>query len=127
MKSLTITSFALSAMLLAWTGASAQDRDHTSHGHAASTDAAAAPATTEGADSSTPWTEAEVRRVNPAARKVTLRHGHIRNLDMPPMSMVFQVDDAAVLDGLKAGDKVRFVAQERQGAYWATRIERQSP
>lgn len=127
MKSLTITSIALSAMLLAWTSSSAQDRDHTSHGHTASADTGAAPPSTESADPATPWTEAEVRRVNPAAGKVTLRHGHIRNLDMPPMSMVFQVDDAAVLDGLKAGDKVRFVAQERQGAYWATRIERQSP
>jgi len=70
-----------------------------------------------------PWAEAEIRRVDKAARKISLRHGEIRNLDMPPMTMVFQVRDAALLEGLQAGQKVRFTAVQENGAYWVTRIE----
>ena len=70
-----------------------------------------------------PWAEAEIRRIDKAARKISLRHGEIKNLDMPPMSMVFQVRDAALLEGLQAGQKVRFTAVQENGAYWVTRIE----
>jgi len=42
--------------------------------------------------------EAEVRKVDKDAKKITLKHGPIKNLDMPPMTMVFQVKDAALLD-----------------------------
>lgn len=68
-------------------------------------------------------TEGEVRRVDKEAKKLTIRHGPIANLDMPPMTMVFQVPDAAVLDSVKAGDKIRFHAQKDGGAYTATKIE----
>ena len=44
-----------------------------------------------------PPAEAEVRRVDTAANKISLKHGEIKNLDMPPMSMVFQVSDPALL------------------------------
>ena len=67
--------------------------------------------------------EAEVRKVDKAAGKITLKHGEIRNLDMPPMTMVFQVKDKAVLDTLKQGDKVKFTADKVNGAYTVTRIE----
>lgn len=62
-------------------------------------------------------TEAEVRKVDPAARKITLKHGEIKNLEMPPMTMVFQVQDPALLGGIKAGDKVLFTADKVNGAY----------
>ena len=68
-------------------------------------------------------TEGEVRRVDKEAKKLTIRHGPIANLDMPPMTMVFQVPDAAVLDSVKAGDKIRFQAEKSGGAYTATKIE----
>ena len=68
-------------------------------------------------------TEGEVRRVDKEAKKLTIRHGPIANLDMPPMTMVFQVQDAAVLDSVKAGDKIRFQAEKSGGAYTATKIE----
>lgn len=77
----------------------------------------------EGAAAVLPWVEAEVRRIDKAARKVTLKHGEIKNLDMPPMSMVFQVKDPAQLDGLQAGQKVRFQAVQENGAYWVVKIE----
>jgi Cu/Ag efflux protein CusF len=55
--------------------------------------------------------EGEVRKVDKEAKKLTIKHGEIRNLDMPAMTMVFQVKDPAMLDKLKPGDKVRFVAE----------------
>ena len=64
-----------------------------------------------------PLVEAEVRKVDTAAAKVTLKHGEIPNLEMPPMTMVFQVREPAQLDGLKAGDKVQFRAEKVNGAY----------
>ena len=68
--------------------------------------------------------EAEIRKVDRDARKITLKHGPIKNLDMPPMTMVFQVRDAKLLDNLKAGDKVRFSADQQQGAYVVTAVEK---
>lgn len=67
--------------------------------------------------------EAEVRRVDTAGKKISLRHGEIKNLDMPPMTMVFQVSDPAMLDKVKAGDKVRFTADQVNGAYTVMSIE----
>ena len=61
------------------------------------------------------FSEGEVRKVDRPAGKITLRHGEIRNLDMPPMTMVFGVSDAAMLDRVKPGDKVRFKAVDRSG------------
>jgi Cu/Ag efflux protein CusF len=65
----------------------------------------------------------EVRKVDKDARKITLRHGEIKQLDMPPMSMVFQVKDPAMLDKVKTGDKVKFKAENAGGAMTLTEIE----
>ena len=67
--------------------------------------------------------EAEVSKVDLGAGKVTLRHGEIKNLGMPPMTMVFQVKDRAFLNGLKAGDSVKFTADKIKGAYTVLSIE----
>lgn len=71
-----------------------------------------------------PWVEAEVRRVDTAAGKISLRHGDIPNLDMPGMTMVFQMQETSQLNGLKAGDQVRFTAVQAQGAYVVQQIEK---
>ena len=42
---------------------------------------------------------------------------------MPPMTMVFQVKDPAMLEAVKAGDKVRFSADKVGGAYTITQLE----
>ncbi len=68
-------------------------------------------------------TDAEVRKVDKSARKITLKHGEIKNLDMPGMTMVFQVKDATLLDKVKEGDKVRFSAEKTDGAYVVTTLE----
>jgi Cu/Ag efflux protein CusF len=70
-----------------------------------------------------PWSTAEVRRIDKAAKKIALKHGEIKNLDMPPMSMVFQVKNPEQLDALQVGQKVRFQAVQENGAYWVVQIE----
>jgi Cu(I)/Ag(I) efflux system protein CusF len=68
-------------------------------------------------------TDAEVRKVDKENAKITLKHAAIGNLDMPAMTMVFQVADAKLLDTVKAGDKVRFKATGEGGKYTVTAIE----
>lgn len=67
--------------------------------------------------------EAEVRKVDLGAGKITLRHGVIKNLDKPPMNMVFQVKDPALLGQFKVGDKVKFTADKINGAYTVLTLE----
>ncbi len=68
--------------------------------------------------------DGEVRRVDRDQKKITLRHGEMKNLGMPPMTMVFQVAEPAWVDQFKVGDKVKFVAEQRNGAYTVVKIER---
>ena len=67
--------------------------------------------------------EGEVRRIDKETGKITLRHGPIANLDMPAMSMVFQVKDPAMLDKVQTGDKVKFSAEKTGGSFTVTHIE----
>jgi Cu/Ag efflux protein CusF len=69
-------------------------------------------------------TEGEVRKIDKDAQKITLKHGPIKNLDMPGMTMVFQVRDAALLSKLAPGDKILFSAEQQQGAYVMTGAEK---
>ena len=79
---------------------------------------AAKPAASQGAEMS----EGEVRKVDMESRKITLKHGPLKNLDMPPMTMAFQVTDVAMLNKVKAGDRVRFVAANPGGKLTVTEI-----
>lgn len=83
------------------------------------------PAARSGAAQPSPaeFTNAEVRKVDKEGRKITLKHGEIKSLGMPPMAMVFQVADPSVLDRLKTGDKVRFKAVHDSGKYVVTDIQ----
>ncbi|HJV96119.1 MAG TPA: copper-binding protein [Albitalea sp.] len=68
--------------------------------------------------------EGEVRKIDKENKKITLRHGELKNLGMPAMTMNFQVKDPALLDKVQPGDKVRFVAEKADGgALVVTRIE----
>lgn len=53
-------------------------------------------------------TEGEVRKVDTSSGKITIKHGDIKNLNMPGMTMVFAVRDKGLLDIAKAGDKIKF-------------------
>ena len=68
-------------------------------------------------------TEGEIRKVDMDNKKITIKHGEIKNLDMPGMTMVFQVKDPAMLDKIKAGDKVLFSAEKASGAIVVTDIQ----
>lgn len=83
------------------------------HAQAGTTDAAAPNAVSEG----------EVRKVDKSAGKITIKHGPLQNLGMDAMTMVFRVRDQAMLDQVKAGDKIRFVAEQLNGQLTVTRLE----
>jgi Cu/Ag efflux protein CusF len=68
--------------------------------------------------------EGEVRKIEKAQGKVTLRHGELKALDMPPMTMVFKVGNPALLDSLNVGDRVRFDAAKVGGNYTVTAISK---
>ncbi len=67
--------------------------------------------------------DGEVRKVDKDAKKITIKHGPLQSLDMPPMTMVFQVKEAAMLEQVKPGDKVKFTAEKIGGQYTVTRIQ----
>jgi Cu(I)/Ag(I) efflux system protein CusF len=71
----------------------------------------------------TELTDAEVRKVDLDTNKVTLKHGEIKNLEMPPMTMVFAVRDPAMAAQVKAGDRVRFSAEKIDGKLTIVHIE----
>ena len=75
------------------------------------------------ASDKTPMADGEVKKVDKDGGKVTIKHGDIKNLDMPGMTMVFRVKDAAMLDQLKAGDKIKFAADNVNGKLTVTKVE----
>ena len=68
-------------------------------------------------------TDGEVRKVDKEGGKLTLKHADIKSLDMPAMTMVFVVRDKAMLDKLKAGDKIKFKAINDAGKYTVTEMQ----
>lgn len=102
----------------AWTGAHAQATNHDTH-HTP----APAPAAAAAVDNAQALSDGEVTRRDARTGKLTIRHGEIANLGMPPMTMVFALQDPAQGSALKPGDKVRFRAQEVNGALLITHIE----
>jgi Cu(I)/Ag(I) efflux system protein CusF len=105
---LASTVFSITALPL-----SAQTTDHGAH-H---------PEASKVAQTAAPMTDGEVRKVDLETKKITIRHGTIENLGMPPMTMVFQVKDQAMLEKVKTGDKVKFIAEKTGGTFTVTQIE----
>ena len=66
----------------------------------------------------------EVKKVDKAAGKLTIKHGPLVSLDMPAMTMVFRVKDPAVLGQVKAGDAIRFKAENVAGALTVTEVQK---
>lgn len=74
--------------------------------------------------SSSQMTDGEVRKVDKEAQKLTIRHGPMPQFDMPQaMTMVYRVKDAAMLEQVKPGDKIKFEAEKLNGAFTVTKIE----
>jgi len=74
-----------------------------------------------------PMSEGVIRKVDKAAGKLTIRHGELYKLGMPGMTMSFRVGDPAMLDQVKPGDSVRFVADSVKGALTITHLEIKTP
>lgn len=70
------------------------------------------------------WVNGEIRRLDPANGRITIKHAEIKSLDMPPMTMVFQVRDTSLLEGLKAEDVIEFQAAVEGQKYLVTAIRR---
>lgn len=107
--------FILLPMLAALAASPAWSQSAAAHDHGHD-QAKAAPAAGSVADG-------EVRKVDKANAKVTIKHGEIKALNMPPMTMVYPVTDVAMLDKVKAGDKVQFTATSEGGKLTVTGIK----
>lgn len=86
----------------------------------------AAPATAEkasGKEAQPEMVNAEVKKIDAENKKITLKHEEIKSLDMPSMTMVFRVNDAKTLDGVKVGDKIKINVERVKSNYVVTRIE----
>lgn len=70
-----------------------------------------------------PLSQGEVRKVDVAAQKITLRHGPIASIGMPPMTMVFEVENVELLEGVSAGEKVKFQVQQQGNRYIVTELQ----
>ena len=75
-------------------------------------------------DMSKDMTDGEVRKVDKDAGKLTIKHGEIKNLDMPGMTMAFAVKDKALLDKVKSGDKIKFKVVMEGGNMVVTDIQK---
>lgn len=115
-------SLIIAALGLAFGGSAlAQHSSHSHHGHASPAGGAHAPAIS---NEESEWVEGEVRRIDREQGRVTLRHGDIRSLDMPAMTMVFHVSDARLIDALAPGDSVRFRVIADGTRYRITALEK---
>lgn len=110
MKSRMNVIVAAGALMLA-IGSAVAAQDHAQHAAA-------------GASASMAMTAGEVRKVDAAQSKVTLKHEAIGNLDMPAMTMVFRVAQPDMLKNLNVGDKVQFHAESVNGALVVTHIQK---
>jgi Cu(I)/Ag(I) efflux system protein CusF len=83
----------------------------------------AAVVVTEVAGASAAMAHGEIKKVDKEAGKITIKHGPLTNLEMPAMTMVFRVKDPAMLDQVKEGDKVKFLASRENGALTIIQLE----
>ena len=95
--------------------------------HALATDDHASHAAAQNVAQGAPVSEGEVRKIDKVAGKLTIKHGPLDNLGMPAMTMVFRVKDAATLDQVKPGDRIRFLAEKVDGAITVTKLEVVTP
>lgn len=69
------------------------------------------------------FAEGEIRRVDKSSGRVTIKHGPIKSVDMPPMTMVFTVERVGMLENFKPGDNVLFTVRSDQGKLTITELK----
>lgn len=112
MKSITNTLRATALVCSVLVGAPVLAQ-HSDHDHAAHSATAAVADTTEG----------EIKKVDKEAKKLTIKHGELKNMGMGAMTMAFRVKDPAMLEMVKAGDKVKFTVEKVNGALTVTALD----
>ncbi|RQS19335.1 copper-binding protein [Burkholderia sp. Bp8998] len=80
----------------------------------------------DAAESNTALTDAEVKKVDAASGKITLKHGALENVGMPPMTMAFKAKDAAMLAEVHVGDKVKVRVENVNGTLTIVRLVKAS-
>lgn len=74
--------------------------------------------------SATPaMTDGEIRKIDKENNKITIKHGEIKHMDMPPMTMVFTAKDKAMLDKVQVGEKIQFIVVQDAGKMTVTEIK----
>lgn len=115
----TLTTITFTFLTLSWMAPAAQAAgDHGTGSHATHQMTAMAEAT---------LSEGEIRKVDKAAGKLTIKHGPLENLGMPAMTMIFRVKESAMLDQVKPGDRVKFLVEKVDGAFTVTRLQVVTP
>lgn len=115
----------LSAITLALLGASAAyAADHTVHVIENENRMKAEAEAKAKAASQAEMADGEIRKINKNTGKITVKHGEIKSVEMPPMTMVFGVADKAMLEGLKERDKVKFNVKQEGSNYTVTEIKK---
>jgi Cu/Ag efflux protein CusF len=115
MKSLA--KFILAIAVLAPATSLTYAHEHNAHEHAADASASA--------DASDAMSAGVVKKVDKSAGRLTIKHGPLKNLGMAGMTMVFRVQEPAMLDQVKAGDSIRFVAEMPNGQLTVAKLEKQ--
>lgn len=110
-SSFTLATLALLTAIGTSTPALAADHQHMHH-HAASVP-----------EASSALSDGTVKKLDKAKKQITIAHGPLKNLNMGPMTMSFGVSDPALLAKVKEGDKVRFLAEDRKGELFITKLE----
>ncbi|MFZ9161624.1 MAG: copper-binding protein [Burkholderiaceae bacterium] len=73
------------------------------------------------------WASGEIRRLDPENKRLTIKHGDIKSIDMPPMTMVFYVNESSLLEGFHVQDAVEFKATAEGNKYIVTAIRKKVP
>ena len=76
-----------------------------------------------GGGSAQEYTKGEVTKIDAQQKKLTIKHEELKNLDMPSMTMVFVVADEAMLDQVKPGQSIEFIADRVNGRITVTEIK----
>ena len=70
------------------------------------------------------FTKGKIKKIDRDAGKVTIIHEELKSLDMPAMTMVFRLADATMLDAVKEGDAIEFVADRLDGKLTVVEIKK---
>lgn len=132
-KNLTLSSLLFGAALAVMPPAVLADSGHT-HSHEAGmahdmamptpSAPAAAPAAATTSPMADMYTAGEIRKIDTAQNKLTIKHGDIKNLGMPGMTMMFKVKSPQLLSNLQVGDKVQFVVERADGGLMITDLKK---